>query len=396
MGRYKKPQPPAGKRTTEDFTTKIILEFKDRQRADIQKWQRAVQMATNNQIQRPAMLQDLYDNLKADGHFISQVELRKAATLCNSFTIQDRNGKEQPDKTALFKKQWFYDYMEDVLDSIFYGYTLLELVDPGRLKFKAIPRRNVATRNREIRLSVNEDRGIDYLPFLGVNLIEAGSPEDVGLMANLCGQLIWKRNAQQSWAEFSEKFGLPLITATTTKTNDAEIARVRQMLSALGEAAQAVLPEGTNIDIKETNRGDAYQVFDKQIDRTNSEISKALVGGTMVSDNGASRSQSEVHERNLDDKIAERDRRIVTFTTNDQLIPILAANGHNVNPENDVFVFDESFNLTLTEHWEIVDSALNRFEIPSEWISKTFNIPILKEREQPQHNPFNGFAGNFR
>lgn len=100
------------------------------------------------------------------------------------------------------------------------------------------------------------------------------------------------------------------------------------MLQALGEAAQAVLPEGTTIDVKESKTGDAYMVFDKQIERANTELSKAVLGGTMLTDNGSSRSQSEVHERNLDDKLSEDDRRIVTFTVNDQLIPMLALWGH--------------------------------------------------------------------
>lgn len=397
-------KPQNGRQGGGDITTKIIAEFKDRQRAEIKKWRQALDLAVDPQNQRLYPLQDLYDNLKSDGHLISQLGLRKDATLCRSFSIVDRSsGAEQVEKTMFFRRQWFYDLMEDALSNIDRGFVLLELVDAAAPRFMAIPRRNILPLKGQIVLKAQEDKGFDYTPFIGETLIQVGSPDELGLMADLCGQLIWKRNAQQSWAEHSERFGFPLITATTTKSSDADIARIRAMLAALGEAAQAVLPEGTTIDIKEASAGDAYLVYDKQIDRINSEIGKPILGGTMITDNGSSRSQSEVHERNLNDKIAARDQRVITFIVNDQLIPMLAKWGHPFNPETDMFVFDATYDLTMKEHWDIVREASSMYDIPTAWVSKTFNFPIIGERtllpattiEAKAIAP-NSFSANFR
>jgi phage gp29-like protein len=358
------------------------------------------------------MLQDLYDNLESDGHFISQVNLRKAATLCNSFSIIDKkSGDISQEKTELFNTEWFNDFVNYVLDSVMKGYTLLELIDPARMEFNIIPRRNVVPTKSLVLFEANGDKGIDYRTGYERTLIHIGKESDLGLMANLCGQLIWKRNAQQSWAEFAEKYGMPLISATTNKTAQPDIDKINQMLITLGEAARAVLPEGTTIDIKPFAGSDSFQVYDKQIERINSEIGKPITGGTMITDNGSSRSQSEVHERNLDDKISVQDRRMVEFVVNGQLIPIMQMWGYPLNPETDKFKYDDSFELSLKEHWEVVNSALNRFEIPVEWVSKTFNIPItgVKEIQQQQifaqldSRPDNsdkgtkigGFAANF-
>lgn len=368
----------------EGIFVKIVNEFKNQQRAEIQKWRRALQAASDPEEPRLYPLQDMFDNLKSDGHYISQTELRKAATLCSSFSVIDKKtGEENPKKTEFFRRQWFYDLMDDALEYLFRGYTVLELTDAAKPEFKLIPRRNLIPRRREVLLTVNDTKGVPYADLLGETIIEIGNPDDLGIMADLCGQLIWKRNAQQAWAEYSEKFGLPLLTATTNKSSDADIARIQKMLSALGEAAQAVLPEGTTIDIKEAGTGDNYLVYDKQIERFNTEIGKPITGGTMLSDNGSSRSQSEVHERNLDDKIAERDKRIIAFIANDQVIPMLARWGHPLDPETDTFTFDKSFGLTLKEHWEIVRDASALYEIPAEWVSKTFGFPINAVRETP-------------
>lgn len=388
---------------TEAYTTRIIAEFKDQQRAEIQKWRRALATATAPDYQRLYPLQDLYDNLKSDGHYAGNKRIRQAATLCTPFSIVNRvTGDAQDDKTKFFKQKWFYDFMRGVLDYPIKGYTLIELVEPSRPRFKTLPRRNLIPTKQQILLKAQEDKGVEYTTALGRTLIEVGEADDIGLMADICGQLIWKRNAQQSWAEYSEKFGMPLITATTNKTGDAEIARIRKMLATLGEAAQAVLPEGTHIDIKESSTGDAWQVYDKQIDRINSEISKALLGGTMVTDNGSSRSQSEVHERNLDDKIAEDDRRIVTFTVNDQLIPMLAAWGHDLNTETDEFRFDPSDELSLKEFWDVVSGITDKYDVPDEWISKKFGVPVRARLEAKNTQSAataradKGFTANFR
>lgn len=368
---------------TQAITTKLIMEFKDRQRAEIQKWQRAIATATNPESPRLYELQDLFDNLKADGHFIGDMRVRRAATLCTPFSIIDKNtGKVQDEKTELFAQKWFYDFMKNALDCVTRGYTQMELVDTAAPRFKLVPRRNLVPTKREILLKVQDSKGIDCTLEIGRTIIEIGEEDDLGLMADICGQLIWKRNAQQSWAEFSERFGFPLITATTNKSSATDLANIRKMLAALGEAANAVLPEGTTIDIKPSATGDAYLVYDKQINRINAEISKALLSGTMVTDDGSSRSQSEVHERTLDEKVAEDDRRVITFTVNDQIIPMLALWGHNLNPEIDRFRFEPSDQLTLDKLWVMLDGMLNRFDIPIDWISRKLGVPIdaIKER----------------
>lgn len=402
MTKSRKTTPIASSPNEEAFVTKIITEFKDLQRAEIQKWRRNITAAMDPETPRLYPLQDMYDNLKSDGHFIGDIRLRKAATLCTPFSIIDKNtGDVQDDKTKFFKKKWFYDFMSPALDYVFFGYTLLEIVDTQKPIFKPIPRRNLIPRKREVLLSIQNDKGIPYADVMGRTLIEVGEPEDLGLMGDLCGQLIWKRNAQQLWATYSEKFGLPLVIATTNKSGDAEIARIKKMLSVLGEAAQAVLPEGTKIDIKESSTGDAYLVFDKQIERTNTELSKAILGGTMITDSGSSRSQSEVHERNLNEKLAEDDRRIITFTVNDQLIPLLSLWGHDFNPETDEFMFDPGDCMDLKDFWEIVSQAADKYEIPDEWVSKKFGFPITGRKEAKQLPPATakaegGFSANFQ
>ncbi len=378
-----------------DIVAAIISEFKDKSRAEIRKWRNALKMAEDPTNPRNYVLQDLYENLKADGHFIAQSELRKAATTSRKFSVKDiKTGEVDEGKTKMLQKKWFYNFMEKGLECVTKGYTILELVNSASMDWRLVPRRNVCGRLQRVYLEVGGDKYIDISTGFENNIVRFGEPEDLGIMADICGGLIWKRNAQQSWAEFSERYGMPLIYATTNKTDDANVAKVQKMLQALGEAATAVLPEGTSLNIQPFTGGDSFQVYKAQIDALDNEISKAIVGGTMVTDNGSSRSQSEVHERNLDEKLAQADSRLVEFVVNDQLFPILDYWGYGISPKTDYFEFDHGSELTLKEHWDIVNTALQHYEIDQEWVSKTFDIPITGVKENPFQT--DNLSENFR
>lgn len=361
----------------------IIAGFKDQTRADIQKWRNALALAQSPINPRSYPLQDLYDNLDSDGHYLAQKELRKTATSGYGFSIIDKKtGEVNQEKTDFFSGEWFFIFLDYALDSIFKGFTLIELTDPKNLTFEVIPRRNVVGTLGIVQRDISDNKGINFNAKEYQNtLIKVGKPSDLGLMADLCGQLIWKRNAQQSWAEFTERFGMPLITATTSQTSPADIRQLDTMLAELGESARAVLPDGTTINVTPFAGSDAYKVYDSQIDRINAEISKPITGGTMVTDDGSSRSQSEVHERNLDDKLSEADRRMISFVVNGQLMPLLNRFKYPFNPETDKFQFNASFELSLTEHWNIVNQMIVQgYDVDEKWLAQTFNVPITGKR----------------
>ena len=95
----------------------IIAGFKDRTRADIQKWRRALELAQSPINPRMWLLQDLYDNLESDGHYLAQKELRKTATSGYGFSIIDvKTGEVNQEKTNFFCGEWFFDFLDYALD----------------------------------------------------------------------------------------------------------------------------------------------------------------------------------------------------------------------------------------------------------------------------------------
>lgn len=84
---------------------------------------------------------------------------------------------------------------------------------------------------------------------------------------------------------------------------------------------------------------------------------------------------SEVHERTLDEKIAESDRRSIEFFVNGKLIPILRLWGFKL-PDTATFLFDRTEQISLMDHWKIVNEAMQTFEMDQNVIADTFNLPI--------------------
>jgi len=382
--------PKAG--NDQSVIAKIITENKNQNRKQIDEYRASIVAALNPDNPRHYLLQDLYDDYERDGHLQSQFNIRFGSTLGHVYeSTDDGTGEVDKETTKLFQSGWFFNFLQMALSYWKKGYAVLELVDPATMRFEMVPRRNVIPQKKKIVFQVNGDEGVYYDTGFENRIIEVGNSDYLGILFDIIPQLIWKRNAQQSWAEFSEKFGMPMITATTSKTNSTELDKLEQILEALGESARAILPNGTTINVTPFAGKDSFQVYDAQINRCNSEISKPIVGGTMATDNGSSRSQGEVHERNLDDKITTGDRSMLTYLVNDKLIPMMRVWGWPV-PENRTFVFPETSDISLLDHWSIVKDALGSFDIPIDWISKTFNIPIdglkkVTDTPEPGNDP---------
>jgi len=368
-----------------DITIKLLQEWTDRSRKDIKKWRDALIIAEDPENPRWYMLQDLLSDLVLDAHLASVMDIRKAATLNHRFYITDLKGEVLEEQTAFLNKKWFFEFLDVALDANFYRYSVLqffrELETPV---FTMIPRRNCCPQFGRVYLEIGGDKFIEYKAETGVIEIIHNSP--FGILNDVVPNVIWKRNALQSYAEFSEKYGQPLITATTQ--NKAEVPRIEKMLKQLGEAAQAVLPVGTTIEIHDmANAGNPEKCYLSQARFQDEQSSKRIIGSTTMADTGANRSQTEVHERTLNDKIAGSDKRSVSFVVNDQLMPVLQGLGFPFDNTKMFFQFDETEELNLTEHWKIVKEAMIVYEIDDEWIGKTFNIPIVKRKEKTAVDP---------
>jgi SPP1 gp7 family putative phage head morphogenesis protein len=369
---------------------KIVGKATNRTRRDIQRWITAVQSAEKPENPRRQELLSIYESLIIDNHLSSQMDIRRLKTLHTPFRLLNEAGEPDWELTKLIQKQWMHILIGYIVDSAFFGHSLIELEitkpkEPGGLSKEVrnayiVPRRHVIQERGLIRVNEGDDSGFEYRNVPTFNLIESGDNLNLGLLMKAAPAVMYKRNAMAAWSEFAEIFGMPIRIGKTRATDPKARQQLEMALAEMGSAAYAVLDVEDEIELKEVAKSDSYKVYDMLIERTNSELSKLILGVTMLSDNGSSRSQSEVHERVADD-IVEADRAQVKYTINDQLIPLLIKNGYPL--QGMTFDWDLTSAPPLKDQWEIISGLLDKgFIINPQYIEETFGVPIDGREER--------------
>jgi phage gp29-like protein len=377
-----------------DIIIKLEQEFKDRSRKDINKWRDALETAEAPDNPRWVDMQDIIDELLLDAHLASVIDLRKSATLNNRFYVVNKTDYSQDDElSALLNHSWFYQFIEYTLDAIFRKVSLLELTYNGEnIHIEQIPFRNVCPQFKRVYLEVYGDKFIDYTKMPAVIEVLHNSP--FGLINDVIPNVIWKRNALQSYAEFTERFGMPLISATVSNIQDAK--KAEESLKAMGENATAVFPQGADIQVHSlANAGNPESTYIASASFHDQQVSKRIVGSTTLTDQGANRAQTQVHLDMLDFKIALADKRMIAFVVNDRLFPVLQSFGLPFDNTKSEFKFDDTEDLSLNQQWEITRDALLHYEMDIDEIKKTFNLPLIGTKQNTAGEE-GGISKNFR
>ena len=358
---------------------------------DIARWRAAHQQALNIENPKRVNLYNIYDfTTDIDTHVSGVVERTKLGVMQRKFKLTDKNGKENYDITSLFESPWFWLFMSLAMDAEYYGNSLIQLgnvvLKDGKMYFdtvELVPRAHVCPERGVILRDPSDEpnRGIPYRsgPFTAWT-VEAGMPKDLGRYLKISPHVISKKHVQIFWDNFAERFGIPIIYATTQTRNDADRVKVENMLSNFGNNTWGFFPAGVELKLIETAKGDAFKVFDERIIRANKEISIGLAGQTMAFEEGSSRAQGEVHERGFEEiKTAFATR--LKFLINFQLLPKMLTHGFPV--QGYTFEWDDSAEYTPEQMKAIEEMLLANYEIDPQYFIDKYNITItgVKTRE---------------
>lgn len=349
---------------------------------DIDKWRKAWQVAINkDNPKRYLLYQIYYDNL-IDLHLLGVIRQRKLKVLAKPIKVVDRKtGKTDDEMTELLRSRWFKQYANLAMDSLFWGHSLIQfgdrVSDPqlGFTECTLVPREHVCPEYGTLLKQISDEgkKGIDYRTVYADWAIEVGESSDLGLLNACSPQCISKRNMLAFWDQFGELFGMPVRIGKTLSRDQKDIDKVANVLENMGSAAWGVFPAGTEIEIKETTRGDAFNVYDKRIERANSEISKGVLGFTMTVDNGSSKSQAEVHQ-DVADEVAWSDADWLIDEISDRLFPFLKKHGFKV--EGKKAAWDDAYEYTPEEMAAVEQVLLDYYEIDPQYFIDKYNITI--------------------
>jgi phage gp29-like protein len=355
-----------------------------RSRQDIQDYRNALQAAESLVSPNRQQLYRLYKNIEMDAHLSSVVQSRKIKALSKSFRLVDADGNELVMETKLFKSKWFQDFLDLAFDSILNGFSLIEfssINDNVPTGIKLVPRENVKPAPGIVVESPGFNTGVSYVdnPWL----VPVGKSEDLGLYAKAAPLILLKQHTLAAQAQFIELFGMPVRIGKTDMADEEHARSMFKMLQEMNSAAFTVVDLTDEVTFAESIKGNG-DIYEKFLTYVDAQISKLVFGQTMMSDNGSSRSQSEVHER-LSNAYCDFDLKLLSYCVNDTLIPNLVALGLSFLQGASFEFFD---NENTNEQFDRTIKLLQAgYQIDSEWISEKFNIPVSSLPAQAANFP---------
>ena len=340
----------------------IVLTQPKRFGIDIADYMAAVRAAENVDFPRRYKLYDLYSDILLDTHLSSVIEKRRNAVLCADIRFT-RDGKPDDTVNEQIKSPWFNRLVSDIIDSRFYGFTLCQFYRNGPwADYDLIPRKHVDPVRRLILRRQTDITGLSWDNY--TDLLFAGSPDDLGLLAKAAPWVIYKRNTTGDWAQFSEIFGMPI--QEYIYDSDDEESRRRAMLDAAqaGSLAQFFHAKDTELRLTEAgNKTGSADVYERLCERCNSEISKLILGNTLTTEAAEKGTQAlgTVHKK-VEDKVALADRKYVLDVLNYDMADIFARLG--INTAAGEFVFPEKKDIDPATKISVLTQLRNSFSLP--------------------------------
>lgn len=366
-----------------------------RLRADLSHWRMALANAENKAYPDRTELYRLYREAVLDAHLTSVTETRTLNILCSPFKVVSVKGQVEDEKlTRLLMTPWFFELLKEAMDAIYWGPRVVELgvpVDGEFSSIEVIQPEMVVPEWGIIRSAPGSATGIPYREGAEAQwLVQLGKSTELGLLHKAIPHVVWKKNAMQAWAEYCDRFALPVRTVEMD-LNDESRAEVEDMLRNMGRAAYAILPKDATNFQYHTPQNFQQGVFAGMIDYPNAELSKLVLGQTMTTEDGSSRSQAEVHER-VSDKYTKADKMYIRNLVMWEVWDKLLLHGYSVAGFE--FKWDESENLGKKEQWDIVAGIMQHsgYRVPAKYILDTFGVEV-EEKPEPEVVPTPGAIG---
>ena len=329
----------------------------------------------------------IYRELFCDPHVFACIQSRKAGVLSLEWEINRGLDKAKDAELVedLLKKLDIHKLINDILDATLFGFQPIEImwgkvgnyVLPLELKAKP-PEWFCYDEENQLKFRTKEHYWGEGLPpkkFLcPQNNPSYDNPYGERVLSRVFWPVTFKKGGLKFWVVFTEKYGIPhLIGKHPRGATKEETDKLADLLEEMIQDAIAVIPDDSSVEIQEANKSSSAEIFEKLIDKMNSEISKAILGQTLTTEIGTTGSYaaSNTHMAVRQD-IIDADKKLVEKTVNQLIQWIYEINFANA----EVPVFElyepEDVDLTLAQRDKILSDTGVKFT--KEYFIKTYGL----------------------
>jgi len=376
-----KTQPKSG-----NVKERVVTRQQYRQKESVKGWRNATIISESTINPNRVDLIRIYRDLLLDPHLNSIVDTMLLQVTKSEYYINNASGEKDEADSGKAQKEYFSKIIGWLLEVKLYGYSAIELgslINDDFPNICLIPREYIVPEfrgvSKELRVTTDLIKFDD--PRYKDNVVFIGEPYDLGLLHKAAPIVIYKKETTINWQTFTEVFGHPLRVGKTEIRDPEKRQNMDKMLAEMGSSAYAVLDPDDVVEFVESSKTDAYETYLEFIKMSNSELSKLILGQTMTTEDGSSKSQAEVHENILNDRVSDW-KKYVTNAINREVMPKLIKKG--VFKSGAVFSFDNEEKISNATKMELLPKMLPFYKISPDEIKEITGIDV---DEKPQTEP---------
>jgi phage gp29-like protein len=370
---------------------------------------------------------EIFDIVEQDPQVQSNLGRRRNAAICDEMVIAPAIADDAPSiaaaefcTEAIKGISNWDDALFDMTDAIAKGIALSQIVwnlEGGKFMPRALvqwpqryiqfgdPQGRYLQDQDEIRIITDEQRtkGEPLGPRQWICHIQKTWSVPIpraALMRSIVWFFLFKRFGWKDWSVFLERVGVPLrVGKYNPGATSDEKASLMQAVINLGRDAGCIMPTLSSIELLETKGSSAAQPpHSSLITFANEEISKAVWGNTMASDQGdkGARSAKEAYSTDEETLIKKDKANLASTIKRDLITPLVELNlGENFPIPNVTFPGQEAENLLEDAQ---IDKILTKdigLKLPVSYFYEKYSRPEPEDGEEviggitpPAPNPF--------
>jgi len=269
----------------------------------------------------------VYDNLLIDSHVGADVISRKGGVKSLDWSVDRESSPARVHEAVddMIRALPVDVIIGEILNAPLYGFQPLEVTwsTDGRFVVPAAvegkPQRwfTFDQRNQLRFKSIHQANGEELPPMkflLARHDATYDNPYGFPLLSRCFWPVAFKKGGFKFWVQFTEKYGGAFAIGKHPRgLGEGEVAALADMLEAMIQSAVAVIPDDSQVEIKEAGgKGESADIYERLIKISNAEISKALLGQTLTTEAGdrGSFSLGKVHG-DIRTEIIDGDKRLM-------------------------------------------------------------------------------------
>ena len=173
-------------------------------------------------------------------------------------------------------------------------------------------------------------------------------------------------------------FGLPIRVGKTDTQDNERRKQMEEMMENMGSSLWSVIDPEDEVELVETKSTGQVDLFEKNLNYSNNEMSKVIIGSTSITDEKSFVGSAEVGERMFEQKQKSICRKIA-FYVNNELIPRMVRYGLNLTGFTFKWINEDT--VDVITKLEIVKTLSTIGKLDYDQLEETFGFKIEQKAD---------------